>query len=124
MILLDSNFLIGLLVSGSAEAGKVETWFMDTELCTSSVAWYEFLSGPVDEEGIAVVLSMISDRVFPSTRDQAQEAARLWNSTGRLRRLRLNATIASAAILVNAELATANIEDFQHFVPLGLRLRN
>ncbi|MFZ4616764.1 MAG: type II toxin-antitoxin system VapC family toxin [Rectinemataceae bacterium] len=124
MILLDTNYLIGLLVAGSTEAGKVETWFMDTELCTSSLAWYEFLSGPVDGEGVAVVLSMISDRVFPFTAGQAQEAARLWNSTGRLRRLRLDATIASAAILMNAELATANVADFQHFVPLGLRLRN
>ncbi|MEI6386442.1 MAG: type II toxin-antitoxin system VapC family toxin [Spirochaetota bacterium] len=104
MILLDTNFLIGLLVAESAEAGKVEAWFEDTELCTTSIARYELLSGPVDGEGVAVVLSMLADPIIPITGDQAQEAARLWNSTGRLRRLRLDAMIASAAILVNSVL--------------------
>ena len=97
-------------------------WLAEIELCTSALVWYEFTSGPVDEEGVLVASSLLRDRILPFTADQACEASRLWNGTGRSRRLRIDAMIAAAAILANAELATSNTEDFKSFLPLGLRM--
>ena len=123
MILLDTNYLIRALVEGSAEADEVSTWLSAAEvLCTSSIVWYEFLCGPVDEDGVEVVASLLSDRVIPFTADQAREAGRLFNACGRQRRLRVDAMIASAAIVAGAALATDNSEDFRAFGSFGLRL--
>jgi len=123
MILLDTNYLIRSLVPNSDEARQVMQWIRSGEdLCTSSVNWYEFLCGPVDDEAVLVVDSYLSERILPYTRDQALETSRLFNETGRKRNLRIDAMIAAASIIVNAELATGNIADFEFFVPLGLRL--
>jgi hypothetical protein len=53
---------------------------------------------------------------------QALEAARLFNAAGRKRTLRIDAMIASTAIVGGAELATNNRTDFNVFVPHGLKL--
>jgi predicted nucleic acid-binding protein len=42
--------------------------------------------------------------------------------TGSKRRTRLDAMIAATAITAGAELATVNADDFEGFVPHGLRL--
>ena len=123
MILLDTNYLIRALVAGTTEADEVSAWLArGEELCTSSIAWYEFLCGPVDGEGIELVRSVVSDRVLPFTADQAAESARLYSAVGRSRRLRVDAMITAAAIVANAHLATDNREDFGHFTAHGLRL--
>lgn len=122
MILLDTNFLIGALVKDSQEASFVKKWYHIDHLASSSVAWYEFMCGPIDAHASVVIRSLIHDRILPWTSDQAAEAARLYNSTGRIRRLRIDAMIAAAAIVYNADLATANLEDFKPFVPFGLKL--
>jgi predicted nucleic acid-binding protein len=125
MILLDTNYLIRALVPDSEEMQRIVDWVTaGEELITSAVSWYEFLCGPVDEEGITVVSSLIEDRIIPFTRDQAAEAARLFNETGRKRNLRVDAMIASAAILTHAELATENLGDFTDFTASGLQLIN
>ena len=123
MILLDTNILIRMLVPGSPAAQQVVGWIAErAELCTSAVCWYEFISGPVDSHGIDLVTQTIAGRIIPFTADQAQEASRLFNATGRLRRMRIDAMIAAAAIVSNAWLATANSADFQTFTSFGLRL--
>lgn len=123
MILLDTNYLIRALVPDSMEANRIAGWIKDGEdLITSGISWYEFVCGPVDEKAIALILSLIDDRIIPFTGDQAVEAARLFNGTERKRNLRIDAMIASAAIISNAELATENTDDFEKFVPLGLKL--
>lgn len=123
MILLDTNYLIRSLIPETPEALSVIEWIQTGEaLCTSSIAWYEFLCGPVNDEGIIVVYSLLEERVFPFTSDQAAESARLYNNTGRKRTLRVDSMIASAAIIINAKLATENISDFKNFVSLGLQL--
>lgn len=122
MILLDTNYLIRALVPASAEAEKVLAWTgAGEDLCTSAVCWYEFLCGPVDAEAIDIIYGLIQERVLPFTADQAAEASRLFNATGRSRRLRVDAMIAAAAILSNASLATDNQDDFTAFAPHGLR---
>lgn len=123
MILLDTNYLIRALVPGSVEAAAIFGWIdAQEDLCTSSVCWYEFLCGPVDEEGVIVVRAILRERILPFTGDQAAESSRLFNAVGRKRSLRVDAMIAAAAIVANAELATANFDDFAGFEPLGLRL--
>jgi len=48
MIHLDTNYLIGLLVKGSAPAADVDGWLAAGQsLAASAMAWTEFLNGPV-----------------------------------------------------------------------------
>lgn len=123
MILLDTNYLIRSLIPETQEAQRIINWLIEDEvLCTSGIAWYEFLCGPVDDEGIIVVYSLLEERVLPFTANQSAEAARLFNESGRKRNLRVDAMIAAASIINNAKLATENISDFTSFVPLGLQL--
>lgn len=122
MILLDTNYLIGMLVPGSIESDRTLSWYRREELCTSSVCWYEFLCGPVTDEAVEIVRGLIGDRIIPFTADQATEASRLFNAVGRPRRLRVDAMIAAGALFANARLATSNREDFSAFVALGLEL--
>jgi predicted nucleic acid-binding protein len=123
MILLDTNYLIRTLVKDSREEQQVRRWFSRGEdLCTSGIVWYEFLSGPVDDEAVLIILSLLDGRVLPFTADHAAESARLYNAAGRVRRLRACAMIAAAAVVSNAALATDNAEDFRSFTPFGLRL--
>lgn len=122
MILLDTNYLIHILVSGSEEAERAMFWFETTELCTSSVVWYEFLSGPVDDEGVEVIRALLRDRILPFNAAQAAESARLFEATGRMRWLRVSAMIAAATIISNVTLATEDVDGFKTFVPFGLRM--
>lgn len=123
MILLDTNYLIRGLVEGAEEADRVSQWLRDGhDFCTAAVAWYEFLSGPVDDEGVDIVRTLISDRVIAFTADVAAEAARLWNLTGRIRRTRVDAMIAATAVFAQADIATQNTEDFRLFAEHGARM--
>ncbi|MBU0935102.1 MAG: PIN domain-containing protein [Spirochaetes bacterium] len=123
MILLDTNYLIRALVAGSAEAERLQAWLADhLDLCTSAIAWYEFCSGPVDEEGIQLIQAILEDRIIPYTAAQATETARLFNAVGRPRHLRVDAMLAAAAITTSASFATGNTADFKSFVPFGLTL--
>lgn len=123
MILLDTNFLIRSLVGGCEEATRVSEWLAEREtFCTSAIAWYEFLSGPVDEEGVEIISALISERVIPFDAEMAVEAARLFNSVGRVRRLRVDSMIAATGILIDAAIATENTHDFRAFAEHGVRL--
>ena len=123
MILLDTNYLIRALVEGTKEADQVDSWLdRGEELCTSSIAWYEFLSGPVDDEGVDLIRMVICDRILPFVADTAMEAARLYNSAGRIRRLRVDAMVAASATMTRARLATENDAGFKIFTAEGLRL--
>ncbi|MBT3271508.1 MAG: PIN domain-containing protein [Spirochaetales bacterium] len=122
MILLDTNYLINVLLEDSEETAQIKGWYRDEQLCTSAVCWYEFACGPVNEEAILIVTDLLQGRIFSLDSEQAQEAGRLYNKTGRLRHLRVDAMIAAASITSNTELATANVNDFRTFEPFGLAL--
>jgi predicted nucleic acid-binding protein len=123
MILLDTTYLIRALVPDSVESERIVDWFQAGEdLCTSSIAWHEFLCGPADDEGVLVVQSLLQDRVLPYTGDQASESARLFNATGGKRHLRVHSMIAAAAIVADAELATGDSGHFMEFGRYGLKL--
>lgn len=123
MVLLDTNYLIRVLVADSKEAERVSAWLaVPEEFCTSAIAWYEFRCGPVDDEGVAIVRDLIGGRIIPFSVEEASEAARLWNATGRSRKTRIGAMIAATALVAGASLATENVDDFRTFTDYGVRL--
>jgi len=123
MILLDTNYLIRVLVEGTLEADHVRNWITAGEdLCTSSIAWYELLCGPVDEAGVELVGAIVNYRIIPYTTDHAMESARFFNSTGRKRRLRVDSMVVAAAIVRNAQLETDKVQDFGEFLPQSLKM--
>lgn len=123
MIHLDTNYLIGLLVKGSAQAGEVDGWLAgDGLLATSAIAWTEFLNGPVTQTEISRATAVLQSRIVPFGHPEAALAAELFNKTGRRRGSRFDCLIAASAILAQAEIATVNQSDFKAFVPHGLKL--
>jgi predicted nucleic acid-binding protein len=123
MIHLDTNYLIGLLVKGSAAAADVDAWLAaDESLAASAIVWAEFLNGPVTPVEISRAEAVLQSRILPFGRAEAALAAELFNQTGRRRGSRFDCLIAATAILAQAELATVNQSDFQRFGASGLKL--
>lgn len=123
MICLDANFLIGGVIEARPESRHLLAWAAAGEtFCTAAPAWYEFLCGPVTPAQIETMLAFLKGGIIPFAADQAQVAARLFNSAERLRRLRVDAVIAATAISRQAALATLNTADFKPFTSHGLEL--
>lgn len=123
MICLDTNYLIGALITGSRESNAVLLWLGKGEvLAAPAICWYEFLSGPVTTEQIRAITAILRGGVLPFDIIGSEKAADLFNATHRKRVLRVDAMIAATAINHNAHLATNNIEDFKLFAPHGLKL--
>lgn len=123
MIHLDTNYLIGMLVKGSAQAQAVDGWLAAGEsLGTSAIAWAEFLNGPVAAVETEQVRTVLQSRIVPFGMPEAVLAADLFNQTGRRRGSRFDCLIAATAIAAKADIATANTSDFKVFAPLGLKL--
>lgn len=123
MICLDANYLICSGVQCSSQAESLIIWHEKGEtLSTSSVAWYEFICGPVLKEQIKIMRSFLTGGMIDFGEAEAVETARLFHLTGRQRQLGVDAMIAATAILQKATLATANSKDFELFVPYGLPL--
>ena len=122
MIHFDTNFLIQITVAGSPAHQQFQTWATTQEnLNASSIAWSEFLCGPLDATGEA-----LARQIFPNPEpflpDDAVLAAKLFNQTGRRSRSLADCMIAAVAIRCGAKLATLNTADFHPFVPHGLAL--
>jgi predicted nucleic acid-binding protein len=122
MIHFDTNFLIQALVAHSPAHERFQRWAQSQEECnTSSIAWAEFLCGPLDESAAAIAV-----QIFPNSEPflsaDAVLAARLFNQTGRRSRSLADCMIASLAIRCGARLATSNTVDFQPFLSHGLIL--
>ena len=122
MIHLDTSFLIPALVPGTQQNWRVRDWVNDGEsIVISSVAWAEFLCGPLAQSDLNAALQLI-ELHLAFTEEHAAIAARLFNATGRRRRLMLDCMIAAVAIADDAPLATVNVGDFRRFAEHGLRL--
>lgn len=122
MIHFDTNFLIETVVAGSAAHVKFRAWTLAQETCnTSSIAWAEFLCGPLDASAAA-----IAQQIFPHPEPflpaDAVLAAQMFNQTGRRSRSLADCMIAAVAIRCGAKLATVNTADFQPFQTHGLIL--
>ncbi len=122
MIHLDTNFLIQSLAAGSAAEEKLQRWLRAPEaLGISSIAWSEFLCGPLTQQDEALAhLVLPAPESFLAS--DAHKAAELFNATGRRSRSLADCQIAAVALRCNARLATSNISDFALFQSFGLSL--
>ena len=124
MIHLDTSFLIRALVPGSPEGAQVRAWLRgDVPLRISSIAWSEFLCGPVDSEASRLAALVVGEAIGFTAAD-AELAASLFNGngSGRRRGTLLDSMIAATAIRAGAALATADRVDFTRFHAAGLEL--
>jgi predicted nucleic acid-binding protein len=122
MIHLDTGFLIRALARNSTEDIKFRTWLRsNADVGISSVAWAEFLCGPVGEKEVELAVRILPDR-YPFTQEDAALAARLFNLSGRRRGTFIDCMIAAVALGANASLATTNPEDFRRLEPAGLQI--
>ena len=123
MILLDTYFLVELVTAGSMGGARALAWLESgQQLATSAIAWSEFCNGPLSSEQKEAVYSVIDQRALEFTWREAEEAARLFNLSGRRRGSHADCMIAASAILSGASIATINQRDFERFVPYGLTL--
>jgi predicted nucleic acid-binding protein len=122
MIHFDTNFLIQATVIGSPAHYQFRQWSVAGEdFNVSSVAWSEYLCGPLDATARTLAL-----QIFPNPESflaaDAALAADLFNHTGRRSRSLADCMIAAVAIRCGAKLATVNLDDFQPLVTHGLIL--
>ena len=122
MIHLDTSFLIRALVRGSSQDKRLRGWLGGGELIgMSTVAWAEFLCGPIEPQHVRLVARIIQQRV-PFDEEDAALAAQLFNRSGRRRGSLADCMIAATALRREARLATENPSDFQRFEEIGLPL--
>jgi predicted nucleic acid-binding protein len=122
MIHLDTSFLIRALVPGSSEGVRLGRWLRgDLPVRMSSIAWTEFLCGPVEPEAARLAGRVVGESVPFATGD-AELAASLFNQSGRRRGALNDCMIAATAIGAAAELATSDRVDFERFRSAGLVL--
>lgn len=119
---LDTSFLVRALIPGTAEEAKLRKWVGEGEaLVMSSVAWAEFLCGPLEVGDLGLAERFV-ERRQDFTPDQAAVAARLFNESGRRRGAFIDCMIAAAALVDGATIATSNVADFSRFAATGLKV--
>lgn len=122
MIHLDTSFLVRSLDPGSPEDRKLRDWIGASEVLTvSTVAWAEFLCGPLEATELALATEIVA-RYGNFTTDHAAIAARLFNESGRKRATFVDCMIAAVALAEGASIATANESDFRRFENSGLKI--
>jgi predicted nucleic acid-binding protein len=122
VIHLDTSYLIRALVPRSIEERRLRAWLRRREpVRISSIAWAEFLCGPVAAPVIEEVAEVVGE---PTSFDAVDAilAAEMFNAAGRRRGSLLDCMIAASALGANARLATSNPADFRRFVSFGLDL--
>ena len=116
---LDTSFLIRALQPGTTEDTKLrELLQAGRELAISSIAWAEFLCGPLDDRQLDAAQRLTGERV-PITEKDASLCAQIFNDSGRRRNSLTDCMIAATALRCNAQVATANQTDFKR---LGVAL--
>jgi predicted nucleic acid-binding protein len=119
---LDTSFLIRALVTGSTEADGLRSWLRSGRaVAISTLAWGEFLCGPL-EAGVEELARRIVHQHVALGTDQAVAAAQLFRDTGRRRGSFQDCLIAATALIAGAELATSDRRDFERFTDAGLEL--
>ena len=122
MIHLDTSFLIRALNVGTPEDRKLRAWIGAGEtLSMSTVAWAEFLCGPLEESEITLAAQIVGQQ-SAFTPDHATLAARLFNESGRRRGSLLDCMIAATALTNGSPIATKNVADFRRFEDFGLKV--
>ena len=122
MIHLDTSFLIHAMVPASRADKRLRRWLRDGEdLAISSIAWAEFLCGPLGGSEIDAVGAMFREVASYDAAD-CEMTARLFNLGGRRRGTLADCMIASVAIRSGSPLATANPRDFARFASESLKI--
>ena len=88
------------------------------------IVWFEFLCGPatgVSAEQAELATAIVGEPEALTSADAAR-AAELFNATGRRRGCFADCLIAATALRREASIATANVDDFARFAPMGLQL--
>lgn len=123
MIHLDTNLLIALLDSSHPHASFAEQLLTKNQpLGCSSLAWMELYSKPVSSQQMELLSEILSGGIFSFDSHQAQISGEWFQKSGCTRKLRFDCGIAAAAFHAQASLATANPDDFQPFIPFGLKI--
>jgi predicted nucleic acid-binding protein len=122
MIHLDTNVLIALPVLAKQRHALAQRIGRGEPVATSSLAWFEYVCGPLPESEQSLVRAAIGGQILVVDEAVAERAADLFNHVGRTRSLRTDSLIAATAILAGAELATYNAADFAPFTTRGLKL--
>jgi len=121
---LDTCFMIRALVPDTDADRRLRAWLRDGHrLCMDSIAWTEFLCGPLKPGQRTLVERIVTERIEYTEHD-AQRAAEWFNVTGRRRGSLADCMIAACASGRGAVLATLNRQDFECFAEIGLRLDN
>ena len=122
MIHLDTNVLIALPVLARQRHSLTRRIARGEPVATSSLAWFEYVCGPVDDAEQQLVRAAIGGHIMAVDDVIAERAAALFNLAGRKRSLRTDSLIAATAMQAGAELATYNAQDFTAFTEHGLTL--
>ena len=124
VIHLDTNILIDLVTSHSAQVAMVHGWLKSNiPLAASAVTWSEFCNGPIPLAKKQLIEQILGDNIIDFTQPMAETASFLFNKTGR-RSSHSDCMIAATAIISDAPLCTQNIKDFERFIPFGLHLHS
>ena len=119
---LDTGFLIRALIRNSREDAKLRSWLEGKRpIAMSSIAWAEFLCGPIDH-ATSSLASLIVGHHPQFTEQMARVAAQWFNDTGRRRGTMVDCMVAATAMSEQATLATTNHRDFRRFETLGLEI--
>jgi len=122
MIHLDTNVLIQSLVTGTTTSATFHLWLSAGEdIEISSVAWSEFLCGPMSTTDLDLARQLFP-KVEPFLKTNAEKAAELFNLTGRRPRSLADCQIAAVALRCNALIATSDRNDFKLFEEHGVNL--
>jgi predicted nucleic acid-binding protein len=122
VIQLDTSFLIRALVRGSPEDALLREWLRDrTPLGVSTIAWTEFLCGPLRSSDIELAAQVMGE-ILPFGADDAALAAELFNRSGRRRGSLMDCMVAAVALGRESPLATANPADFRRLEACGLKV--
>lgn len=123
MIHLNTDYLVELVTAGSAGGVRVSEWLKAGKpVTTSAVAWSEFCNGPLSKAQKEAAFNVLDRTIADFTWREAEEAARLFNLSGRRRGSHADCMIAAAAIISGRTLATMNKANFERLIPFGLML--
>lgn len=89
------------------------------DLGISTVAWSEFLCGPLTPQDEALAQTFLA-APEPFLAVDARKAADLFNATGRRSRSLADCQIAAIALRCGAKMATGNVSEFTPFQSHGL----
>lgn len=124
MIHLDTSFLIRALKPGTREDLMLRRWLSEREaMGMSSIAWAEFLCGPVSLGQTETLAGLLAEPVAFGP-IEATLAAALFNGSGRRRHSLPDCMIAATALNASATLATSNVADFKRFESHGLVIKS